>query len=280
MVNLIYYELFKTYAKWRTYIGFIVVVVIIPLVLWAMKVEGGRFIQYQMRTLQNDFFVTGNLFNGWIIAQLIMNSLWVHVPFLISLVAGDQLAGEATGGTFRLILIRPVSRAQILNSKYVTTLLYTASLVCSIALLSVGLGLLIFGSGDLLAIDRDMLTILPESEMWSRFALAYGLAIVSMWVVASLAFLFSSFVENAIGPIIATMAVVVALLIISNLPVESFEPVKPYLFTTYQNVWQQAFKNPIDWEIIGKSCAVLGATLLDFGSSRFLSFTKRYTFVK
>jgi ABC-2 type transport system permease protein len=275
MVTLIYYELFKTYAKWRTYIGFIVVVVIIPLVLWAMKVEGGRFIQYQMRTLQNDFFVTGNLFNGWIIAQLIMNSLWVHVPFLISLVAGDQLAGEATGGTFRLILIRPVSRAQILNSKYVTTLLYTASLVCSIALLSVGLGLLMFGSGDLLAIDRDTLTILPESEMWSRFALAYGLAILSMWVVASLAFLFSSFVENAIGPIIATMAVVIALLIISNLPVESFEPVKPYLFTTYQNVWQQAFKNPIDWGTIGKSCAVLGAYVVGFWLITFFVFRRK-----
>jgi ABC-2 type transport system permease protein len=257
MINLIYYELFKTYAKWRTYIGFIVVVVLIPLVMWAMKVEGGRFIQFQMRTLQNDFFITGNLFNGWIIAQLIMNSLWVHVPFLITLVAGDQLAGEATAGTFRLILIRPVSRTRILNSKFITTLLYTTSIVLTIALLSVGLGLLIFGSGDLLAIDRDTLTILPESEMWSRFALAYGLAILSMWVVASLAFLFSSFVENAIGPIIATMAVIIALLIISNLPVESFEPIKPYLFTTYENVWQQAFKNPLDWARIAKSCSVL-----------------------
>jgi ABC-2 type transport system permease protein len=264
MFNLIYYELFKTYAKWRTYIGFLVIAVIIPLVMWGMKVEGGRFIQYQMRTLQNDFFITGNLFNGWIIAQLIMNSLWVHVPFLISLVAGDQLAGEATAGTFRLILIRPVSRTRILNSKYVTTLLYTASLVCTIALFSVGLGLLIFGSGDLLAIDRDMLTILPESQMWSRFVLAYSLAILAMWVVASLAFLFSSFVENAIGPIIATMAVVIALLIISNLPVETFEPIKPYLFTTYQNVWQQAFKNPVDWDVILKSGSVLAGYSVGF----------------
>jgi ABC-2 type transport system permease protein len=275
MINLIYYELFRTYAKWRTYIGFIVVVVIIPLVMWAMKAEGGRFIQYQMRTLQSDFFITGNLFNGWVIAQLIMNSLWVHVPFLISLVAGDQLAGEATAGTFRLTLIRPVSRDRILNSKYITTLLYTASLVCSIALLSVGLGLLLFGSGDLLAIDRDMLTILPESQMWTRFALAYGLAIVSMWVVASLAFLFSSFVENAIGPIIATMAVVVGLLVISNLPVELFEPVKPFLFTTYQNVWQQAFKNPMDWGLIEKSCAVLVAYNVGFWAITLFVFRKK-----
>ena len=264
MLNLVYYELFKTYGKWRTYIGFLVIVLLIPLVMWAMKMEGGRFSQYQMRSLQSDFFITGNLFNGWIIAQLIMNSLWVHVPFLISLVAGDQLAGEATAGTFRLILVRPVSRSRILNSKYITTLLYTASIVLSIALLSVGLGLLIFGSGDLLAFDKDMLAILPEAQMWWRFGLAYALAILAMWVIASLAFLFSSFVENAIGPIIATMAVVVALLIISNLPVESFESIKPYLFTTYENVWQQAFKNPVDWQNIEKSCAILAAYCLGF----------------
>ena len=275
MLTLIYYELFKTYAKWRTYIGFIAVAAIIPLVMWAMKVEGGRFIQFQMRTLQNDFFVNGNLFNGWIISQLIMNSLWVHVPFLISLVAGDQLAGEATAGTFRLILIRPVSRMRILNSKYITTLIYTGSLVFSIALFSVGLGLLIFGSGDLLAIDRDMLTILPEGQMWYRFALAYGLAIVAMWVVASLAFLFSSFVENAIGPIIATMAVVVGLLIISNLPVESVEPIKPYLFTTYENVWQQAFKSPIDWDKIRVSCSVLIAYSAAFWFIALVVFRKK-----
>lgn len=275
MLNLIYYELFKTYAKWRTYIGFIAIVVIIPLVMWAMKVEGGRFIQYQMRSLQNDFFITGNLFNGWIIAQLIMNSLWVHVPFLISLVAGDQLAGEATAGTFRLILIRPVSRTRILNSKYITTLLYTVSLVCSIALLSVGLGLLIFGSGDLLAIDRDMLAILPEEQMWWRFALSYALAILAMWVIASLAFLFSSFVENAIGPIIATMAVVVGLLIISNLPVESFEPIKPFLFTTYENAWQQAFKNPVDWQHIIKSALILAAYCIAFWLTVLFVFRRK-----
>ena len=275
MINLIYFELFKTYAKWRTYIGFIVIGVLIPLVVWAMKMEGGKIMQFQMKTLQNDFFITGNLFNGWTLSQMIMNSLWIHVPFLISLVAGDQLAGEATAGTFRLILVRPVSRGRILNSKYITTLLYTASLVFAIALLSLGLGLTILGSGDLLSIDRNMMTIIPESEMWTRFAIAYGLAILSMWVVASLAFLFSSFVENAIGPIIATMAVIVVFLIITNLPVDSFEPLKPYLFTTYQDVWQQAFRIPIEWDRIAKSCAVLAAYCAGFWAVTFVVFRRK-----
>ncbi|MDE3056417.1 MAG: ABC transporter permease subunit [Bacteroidota bacterium] len=276
MFNLIYYELFKTYAKWRTYIGFIAVGLIIPLIMWGMHLQAGHnFVQYQLRSLQSDFLITGNLFNGWSISQIIMNSLWVHVPFLISLVAGDQLAGEATAGTFRLILIRPVSRTRVLVSKYSATLLYTASLLMTIAVLSLGLGLMIFGSGDLLAVDRDMLTVLPEVHLWSRFLLAYSLAIWSMWVIASLAFLFSSFVENAIGPIISTMTVVIGLLIISNLPVESFEPVKPYLFTTYQDVWQQAFKEPVNWSRIAESCGVLGAYSAVFFSMTWYIFKRK-----
>ena len=122
MLALLYNECIKTFAKWRTYIGFIAVAILIPIVMTLMKLEGGHFIERQMRTLSSDFFITGNLFNGWLIAQMIMNGLWVHVPALISLVAGVQLSGEATSGTFRLILIRPVSRTTIVNAKYFVTL--------------------------------------------------------------------------------------------------------------------------------------------------------------
>jgi ABC-2 type transport system permease protein len=275
VLALLYNECIKTFAKWRTYIGFIAVAILIPIVMILMSLEGQHMVERQMRSLSNDFFITGNLFNGWLIAQIIMNGLWVHVPALISLVAGDQLSGEATGGTFRLILIRPVSRITIVNAKYLVTLFYTKLLVLSIAVLSVGLGLALFGSGDLIAFDRDTITILPESQLWLRFALAYALAIVSMWTIASLAFFISSFVENAIGPIITTMTVIIIFLIISNLPVESVEPVKPWLFTTYMNVWQQAFKDPIDWTEIGRSCAALTANSFILWSATVLIFRKK-----
>ncbi len=275
MLILLYNECFKTFAKWRTYIGFIAVAILIPVVMVLMHLEGSRFVERQMRALSADFFITGNLFNGWLIAQIIMNGLWVHVPALISLVAGDQLSGEATGGTFRLILIRPVSRITILNAKYLVTLFYTKLLVLSIALLSLGLGLWIFGSGDLVAFDRDMVTIIPESQLWLRFLLAYALAIVSMWTVASLAFFISSLVENAIGPIITTMTIIIIFFIISNLPIDAVEPFKPWLFTTYMNVWQQAFKDPIDWIEIARSCGALCAYSVCLWSATVLVFRNK-----
>ncbi len=275
MLNLIYWELFKTYSKWRTYIGFIAVGVLIPVIMWIMSYSGEQMIQRQLRSLQKDFFISGNLFNGWVIGQLIMNGLWVHVPALIALVAGDQLSGEATGGTFRLILIRPVSRTRILNAKYFATLLYTASLVLFIGGLSLGLGLWIFGSGDLIAIDREGISILPESELIGRFFLAYALAMWTMFVVATLAFFISSFVENAIGPIITTMTVIVIFLIVSNLPVESVENIKPFLFTTQISVWTEAFKDPYDWSKIIKSCAALGINSLLFYSATLIIFKRK-----
>ncbi len=275
MLLLIYFELLKTFSKWRTYIGFITVSVVIPVVMYALYYEGGEFINAQTRSIQKEFFMVGNLFNGWVIAQLIMNSLWVHIPFLITLVAGDQLAGEAASGTLRLSLIRPISRSKFLFAKYFTTLIYTALLVIVIALLSLGLGLYFFGSGDLIAFAENSITILHQDLLLNRFILAYALAILSMSVVASLAFLFSSFVENAIGPIIATMAVLVCLLVISNLPVDLFENYKPYLFTTYQNAWSLAFKDILDWNEISRAVTIMISYLVGFYSLTLLIFIKK-----
>ncbi|HET6274203.1 MAG TPA: ABC transporter permease subunit [Bacteroidota bacterium] len=274
MLSILKNELLKTYFKWRTYIGFIAILILVPLVEIALKLEGGSMIKGMTRSLEKDFFFVGNLFNGYFVTQLIMNSLWVHIPFLISLVAGDQLAGEATGGTFRLILIRPVSRSRILFAKYLTTLFYAFSLVAFLAALSLGLGVAMFGVGDLLVAGRE-LAIISQHEALGRMCLAFGLAIWSMWCVASLAFLFSSFVENAIGPIIGTMTVMVVFLVISNMPTSFFVPVKPYLFTTYLNVWQKALEASIPWETILHHVVILGCFSVGFYVATWYIFVKK-----
>jgi ABC-2 type transport system permease protein len=131
--------------------------------------------------------------------------------------------------------------------------------------LSLGLGLLLFGAGELIVPMPDRLVvILAAADVPVRFLLAFALAIWSMWCVASLAFLFSSLVENAIGPIVGTMAVVIVFLIVSNLPLEGFAVVKPWLFTTYLPLWQEAFADAVPWGEILRSAAILGAHTIGF----------------
>ena len=273
--TLIKIELFKTFAKWRTYIGFIAIGVLFPVIMYFLKTEGGGIVDSSMRSIKNEFLISGNLFNAWVVTEFIMNSLWIHVPFLIVLVAGDMLSGEATAGTFRFSLIRPITRTEFLISKFIVNLFYASSLLIFMWALCVGLGLYLFGSGDLVSLADGMITIIPESEAAMRIALAFGLAIISMWVVASLAFLFSSFIENAIGPIIGTMAIMVFSLIISNLPVDAVGPYKPYLFTTYQSVWLEAFKYEIDWVKISDSIIALGINIFAFFLISYFIFIRK-----
>jgi ABC-2 type transport system permease protein len=274
MRRLLRNELLKTYARWRTYIGFIAVAIIVPLVEFGFRAEGGSLVRSATRGLAQDFLMVGNLFNAYFITTFIMNSLWIHIPFLISLVAGDQLAGEATGGTFRLLLIRPPSRSKILLAKYITTLTYSFSLVAFLVLLSVALGMALFGTGDLIVPGRSI-TIIPQAEVPWRIAAATGLGIWSMWCVATLAFLFSSLVENSIGPIIGTMAVVIVFLIVSTTPVALFAAIRPWLFTTYVSVWQLVMNEPVPWEDIASHVAYLGLYSIGFYLATWYIFVKK-----
>jgi len=114
------------------------------------------------------------------------------------------------------------------------------------------------GTGQLLVWDRGIL-ILPESDVAWRFLTAYIFAAWSMLTVASIAFFFSSFVENAIGPIVATMGVLIVFLIVSVMPLEAFQSVRPYLFTSYIDIWQKIFADPVPWAQIREGVAWLGA---------------------
>ena len=274
MFRLMYYEGIKTFLKKRTYLGFLIVLAIVPLIEIAMKVEGGRVVTGTLRSLQQDFFFVGNLFNGWFVSYQIMNSLWVHIPLLITFVAGDQLAGEATAGTYRLLLIRPASRTRIFFSKYLTTILYTLLFVGFLAVLSIGLAVSLMGTGDLLVFDKGIL-ILPASDVAWRFLAAYILAAWSMTTIASIAFFFSSFVENAIGPIIATMGVLIVFLIVSVMPLELFQSIRQYLFTMYINTWQKVFADPVSWTEIWKGVAWLGAYSSAMVTGAWLIFVRK-----
>lgn len=274
MLRLVYYELIKTFLKKRTYIGFLLVAIVVPLVEVAMKIEGGRFLQFSLRSLQQDFLFVGNLFNGWFVAQSMMNSLWVHIPLLISFVAGDQLAGEATAGTYRLILVRPVSRTRIFLAKFITTILYTVIFVFFLGILSTGLALLLLGRGDLILLQRGIL-ILPEADVAWRFLVGYLLASWAMLSIASIAFFFSTFVENAIGPIISTMGVNMIFVLMTVLPLDFFKTIRPYLFTHYLNVWLRVFEDPVPWQDIATGCLALGAYIAGFIFTAWLIFRRK-----
>ena len=272
MITLVSIELYKIFKKWRTYIGFIAIAVLVPAIQIAISMEG---LDFKTRNFSQSFVFVGNFLNGYLVSHVILFSLFIHIPFLVALVAGDLFAGEATAGTYRMLITRPVSRFSIVTSKFIAGIIYTTLLILWLAILSLGVGTLIFGTGELLVIRSSALIIFERNDVLWRFAAAYLYAVCSMSVVTSIAFFFSSLVENSIGPIITTMAIIIAFIIISAINVNIFQAIKPYLFTNYMGSWSLFFDKPVDSKSVLDAVFVLLAHIVVLYSATLYIFSKK-----
>lgn len=274
MKTLVSIELSKIFRKWRTYIGFGAIIFIVAIVQISMYMEGESYLRFATRSIRDTFEFVGNLLNGYLIANVILQALFIHIPFLVVLVGGDLLAGEATAGTYRLMVTRPVSRTAIITSKFISGLIYTNLLIICLMIFSLFGSMLIFGTGELIVLQDKVYIFAKDDVLW-RFLLSYGYATLSLSVVFALSFLFSALVENAIGPIVATMAVIIVLLIISVLNFELLNIIKPYLFVTHMTKWREFMRDPVDYASIINSGIILFAHIVAFYSATLIIFNKK-----
>lgn len=274
LYKLIINELTKIFSLIRSYIGLILFTAIVPLILWGYGM-GTSHIQGEIENSVSEmFFVEGSPTNGYTAAYFIMNFFWVHIPFLIALVGGDIFAGEQANGTFRIYATRPISRLSIFVSKTIATMIYTFIFVLYFGLLTLGLGLVWHGGGDML-VFHDGVLILESSDALRRFFLGYALSFTNMALVSAIAIFFSTMVRNAIGPVIGTMALIIFFLMVSTLPLEVFRGVQPYLFTTYFSNWEMAFYDPIPWGELMMGLSMIISNLILFLGIAFIIFRRK-----
>jgi len=124
MWNLVSLELFKIFRKPRTYIAFAAITAIIGLIQLGFYVDGEAYIKFGMQALSDNFDIEGKVLNGYLLAYIILQTLLIHVPLLIALVAGDMISGEANMGTLRLLVSKPVSRDKLISSKLIASYIY------------------------------------------------------------------------------------------------------------------------------------------------------------
>ena len=247
MWNLLQIELYKISKRPRTYISFIAISAIVGIFQFAFKADGQSYMNLILQSVQDSFELDkSKAINGYFMCYIILNTLLIQVPILVALVAGDAISGEANMGTLRLLLTKPISRTQIILVKFAASVVYTIGLLIWMAVMALFLSLLIFGADDMLIFrvkgdESQILQITKDDIMWRYFA-AFGYAAVALTVIAALALLLSVFAENSIGPIIATVCIVIVCTVISNINVPIIDKnVKPWLFTSYLVGWKGFF---------------------------------------
>jgi ABC-2 type transport system permease protein len=287
MWKLVQIELFKIFLKPRTYIAFAAIAAIVALIQLGFYVDGETYIKFGMQALSDSFNVEGKILNGYLLAYIILQTLLIHVPLLIALVAGDMISGEANMGTLRLLASKPVSRTKLIISKFLATTVYTLALLIWMAVWALFFSLLIFGADDMIIMKSEVVTQILKSDTLWRYVAAFGFAALAMVTVASLAFFLSIFAENSIGPIMACMSIIIFFTILNTLNLPLFNAVKPFLFTSHMLGWKGFFDvqvNTNNEQIVGsvenlsavlRSAGILAAHIFIFLGASIYIFNRK-----
>lgn len=287
MWSLIKIELFKIFRRPRTFIAFLAIAAIVGLIQMGFYVDGDDYINFGMQALTESFSVEGRVLNGYLMAYIILQTLLVHVPLLIALVSGDMISGEANMGTLRLLLTKPVSRGQLITAKFLASSIYTLLLLIWMAIWTLFGSMLLFGTDDMVIMKSEVVTQVLESDVLWRYVAAFVFASLAMITVSSLAFFLSIFAENSIGPIIASMSIVIVFTILNTLNLPLFNVVRPFLFTSHILGWKGFFDvqmNADNEQIVGsienvgaimKSAGILVAHILFFWLGSIWAFRRK-----
>ncbi len=275
MIQLLRIELYKIFRRPRTYISFGIVTAITFVIQLAMLSDGNSFVNFALQGVNEQFDIRGNILNGYLITYIILQSLLIHIPLLVALVAGDSLAGEANSGTLRLLLTKPISRLKLVMAKFISSFIYTVLLIMWLAGVALVLSLVLFGKGDMINLKSDAFVMILQDDIMWRYGAAFLFAVLAMTTIAALSILLSAFADNAIGPVISTMGVVVVLTIMSNLELPIFNVIKPYLFTTHIIGWKGFFDDPVPYAAITRSVIILVVYTVAFLGTTVLYFNKK-----
>ena len=177
---------------------------------------------------------------------IILNTLLVQLPILVALIAADSISGEANMGTLRLLITKPISRTQLIIVKFAAATIFTILLLVWMAITSLFFSLFIFGADDMLIFrskgDESQILLISKDDVMWRYLAAFAYATVALTVIAALSLFLSIFADNSIGPIIATVCIVLVCTIISNINVPIIDKnVRPFLFTSYVVGWKGFF---------------------------------------
>jgi ABC-2 type transport system permease protein len=243
MLRLLQLELYKIFKRPRTYIAFAVIAFIILLIQVALKFGGKEYVGLMMSGVNETFEVpTDEILNGYLVCYVVLNLLLIHVPILVALIAGDMVSGEANIGTLRLLVSKPVSRTRLLVIKFIAASIYTLLLLIWVAIFSLLLSILLFGTNDLFVARVTDSNIISSGDVMWRYIAAFVFAAIGLITVAGLAFMLSVFADNSIGPIVATVCVIIVFTILTQMQIPFYdETIKPYLFTTHMLGWKGFF---------------------------------------
>ncbi|MEU2621881.1 ABC transporter permease [Streptomyces sp. NPDC007157] len=272
-LGLLRSELVITLRRWRTLALLGVLAAVPVLVGVAVKLE-----------TQGDGQVGGGGGGGGgpaFIAQITNNGLFLvftalaatlpfFLPMAVGVVAGDAIAGEASAGTLRYLLVAPAGRTRLLLTKYATTMAFCLLATLVVAASALAVGAILFPLGDLTTISGTQISF---TEGLGRALLIALVVAASLTGIAALGLFVSTLTSSGIAAMATTVGLLITVQILDQIP--QLHALQPYFFSHYWLSFADLVRDPVYWDDLVRNLELQGLYLAVFGSAAWARFTAK-----
>ncbi|MYW29574.1 ABC transporter permease [Streptomyces sp. SID2119] len=216
-------------------------------------------------------FLTQVTNNGlFLVFAALAATLPVFLPMAVGVVAGDAIAGEASGGTLRYLLVAPAGRTRLLLAKYASVLTFCLVATFVVAASALAAGALLFPVGEVTTISGTRISF---GEGLVRAALTAAVVAASLVGFAALGLFVSTLTDSGIGAMAATVGLLITVQILDSIP--QLSGIHPYLFPHFWMSFADVLREPVHWEELSKNFQLQGLYAAVFGSAAWARFTAK-----
>jgi ABC-2 type transport system permease protein len=197
--------------------------------------------------------------SGYAVPLLILGfaAQWV-LPLLTALVAGDIFASEDQHGTWKTVLTRSVSRAQLFWAKTITAVTFAVAVLVLLAASTIISSVLIVGHQDLTGLSGQ---VIPSAVAARLVIASWATALAPLVGFTCLAILLSVRSRNPAFGIAAPVVIGMIMQLVGALG--GVEAIRPLLLTTPFESWhgllaERPFYSPLAWGLVASAgwCAI------------------------
>lgn len=258
-------ELATLFRRWRTW-AMLGALALIPILLGvAVRIAGGT------NPGSGPPFLDQITDNGVFVALAALTvAIPLFLPLTVSVASGDAIAGEASLGTLRYLLVAPSGRGALLAVKYVVAAVFCLAATLTVVATGVVVGAILFGLGPVTLLSGAQIGI---AEGLARCLAVAGYVAVSMLGLAAIGVLFSTLTTVPVGAMAATAILAVAAQIVGQIP--QLSAVHPFLFTDRWLDFGDLLRSPISWDSFLDNALLQGAWIVAAGALALWRFATR-----
>ena len=191
----------------------------------------------------------------------------LFLPLVVSVVAGDAVAGEANTGTLRYLLTVPVGRTRLLAVKFTAGVVWCLACVVLVAVTGLVSGLVLFPAGRVTLLSG---TTVSYGAGLARLLLVAGYVVVTIASVAAMGLFASTMTEVPIAAIAATLTLTIASEVADAVP--QLGVIHGWLPSHYWLRWVDLLRDPMRTDDVRTGLLVALAYIAVFVTAAWARF--------